>query len=266
MRKLKNIVKSAVFLFTAATLVACGAAKEEGKPADQSGAPQTESKALLVGTDANFPPFEKQEGGEIVGFDIDIIKAIGEESGFAVNVQHLGWDLALDGVDKGKVDIGIAAITIDEDRQKIYDFSEPYFEAKQIILVKEESPVTSLADLAGKKIGVQAGTTGGKVVQAKFGNTYEGIKGFEDVPAAIDDLLNGRIDAVVADDFVIKEYVKQIGDQGFKAVEDSSFEKEFYGIIVKKGNQELLDKINDGLKKINENGKYEEIHKKYFPE
>ena len=165
-----------MFLFTAATLVACGAAKEEGKPADQSGAPQTESKALLVGTDANFPPFEKQEGGEIVGFDIDIIKAIGEESGFTVNVQHLGWDLALDGVDKGKVDIGIAAITIDEDRQKIYDFSEPYFEAKQIILVKEESPVTSLDDLTGKKIGVQAGTTGVRWYKLSLATPMKGLR------------------------------------------------------------------------------------------
>jgi len=266
MRKLKNIVKSAVFMLSAAALVACGAAKDESKPADQGGAPQAESQVITVGTEANFPPFEKQEGGEIVGFDIDIIKAIGAESGFDVDVQHMGWDLMLDGVDKGKVDTGVAAITIDEKRQQIYDFSDPYFEAKQIILVKNDSTVASLDDLTGKKIAVQAGTTGDSLVRDKFGQTYEGVKGYEDIPAAVDDLLNGRVDAVVADDFVIKEFVKQIGDKGFKAVEDPSIQNEYYGIIVKKGNQELLTKINDGLNNIKEKGKYDEIYTKYFPE
>lgn len=272
MKKLKSILKSAAIMFTAAAMVACGGAKEEAKPAaqpadqGQAAEQKADAKTYLVGTDAAYPPFEKQEGGDIVGFDIEVIKAIAEAEGFQVKVEHMGWDPLFDAIDKGKADLGISAITIKEDRKKIYDFSEPYFEAKQLILVKSDSTVAKLDDLAGKKIGVQSATTGEAVVQEKFGKTYEGIKGYEDTPAAVDDMLNGRVDAVVADNAVLLEYVKQLGDKGYKVVEDASFQPEFYGIMVKKGNAEVLDKINAGLKKIQENGKYDEIYKKYFGE
>jgi glutamine transport system substrate-binding protein len=162
------------------------------------------------------------------------------------------------------VDIGISSITIREDRKQKYDFSEPYFEANQLILVPENSPVTKLADLKGKKIGVQAATTGELVVQKAFGNTYEGLKGYDDMPSAIDDFYNGRVDAVVGDDGMIKYYVKKFKDKKFKMIKDDSFEKEYYGIIVKKGNTELLNKINAGLKTIKENGKLQEIYNRYF--
>lgn len=267
MKKLKSILKSAAIMFTAAAMVACGAAKET-KPAEQGGAAEKPAaeKSYLVGTDAAYPPFEKQEGGDIVGFDVDIINAIAEAEGFKVKVEHLGWDPLFEAIDKGKADIGISAITIKEDRKKNNDFSDPYFEAKQLILVKEGSPVTKLDDLKGLKIGVQSATTGEAIVQEKFGKTYEGIKGYDDTPAAIDDMINGRVDAVVADDQVVREYGAKLGAQGFKVIEDPSIKPEYYGIMVKKGNQAVLDQINSGLKKIKENGKYDEIYKKYFGE
>ena len=251
-----------------AGLTACGGAtKEAPKSAEQpkaDTAKPAEQKTYQVGTDAAYPPFEKQVGDKIEGFDVDVLNAIAEAGGFKVNLQHTGWDPLFDGLDKGKVDIGISAITINDERKKNYDFSDPYFDAKQLILVPTKSTVTKLDDLKGKKIGVQSATTGETVVQEKFGKTYDGIKGFDDTPAAIDDLINGRVDAVVADNAVVLEYVKNIGNKGFKTVDDPQFEKEQYGLMVKKGNKEVLDKINDGLKKIKENGKYQEIYNKYF--
>jgi polar amino acid transport system substrate-binding protein len=121
-----------------------------------------------------------------------------------------------------------------------------------------------LADLKGKKIGVQSATTGQFAVEKAFGKNYSGLKGYDDTPAAIDDLKLGRLDAVVADNGVVLEYVKKLGKDKFKVVEDSSFAPEHYGIIVKKGNKPLLDKINAGLKKIKEDGTYDKIYKEYF--
>jgi polar amino acid transport system substrate-binding protein len=238
-------------------LSACGGGGKTGGESD--------GNVLRVGTDAAYPPFEKQEGsGEITGFDIEVIQAIAEAEGMEVRVQHTGWDGLFEAVDSGKVDAGISAITITEDRQKKYDFSDPYFEAKQLILVPKDSDVSTLGDLKGKKIGVQSGTTGEIVVQKAFGKTYEGIRGYDDTPGAIDDLVIGRVDAVVADNGVVLDYMKKLPEGKFKTIEDNSFEPESYGIMVKKGNKEVLDKINSGLKKIKEDGTFDKIYEKYF--
>lgn len=165
-------------------------------------------KVYRIGTDAAYPPFELQQGGEIVGYDVDILAAVAEAAGFEYELFHAGWDPLFDGIDKGNIDAGISAITITEDRKQLYDFSDPYFEATQLIMVPQDADVTSLADLKGMKIGVQSATTGHIVVQEAFGKTYEGIKGYEDTPAAVDDLIAGRLDAVVADNAVLQEYLK----------------------------------------------------------
>ena len=221
-------------------------------------------KVYVIGTDAAYPPFQMLEADKISGHDIDVMNAVAEAGGFKVEWKNTGWDPLFDGLDKGTVDIGISSITITEKRKEKYDFSEPYFEANQLILVAEDSPVQTLADLKGKKIGVQAATTGEEVVKKAFGETYEGLKGYDDMPSSVDDFFNGRVDAVVGDNGVLQYYVKKIENKKFKLIKDDSFEKEFYGIMVKKGNTDALTKINDGLKKIKENGKLKEIHDKYF--
>lgn len=242
------------------SLAACGGSEQPAEGAKG----QVNEKSWLVGTNAEYPPFEYQEAGQIAGFDIDIIKAIGEVSGIDVKVEHMGWDPMFDAIDKGKADVAVGAITIREDRKQLYDFSEPYFDAKQLILVSQNSSVSKFDDLQGKKIGVQSATTGEKAVQDKFGKTYAGLKGYEDTPSAVDDLINGRLDAVVADNAVVLEYAKKIGDKGFKIIDDPAFTAEHYGIMVKKGNAETLKLINDGFAKIKENGTYDKIYEKYF--
>ncbi|MFC4077419.1 basic amino acid ABC transporter substrate-binding protein [Salinithrix halophila] len=253
MRKKWGILFSVLLALT--VLAGCG------QP--ESGA--SGNDVIKVATDAAYPPFEKQEGnGKITGFDIEVIEAIAKAEGMKVSVKHTGWDPLFEAIKRGKMDVGISAMTITDERKKQFDFSDPYFEAKQLILVPKDSKVKSLKDLKGKKIGVQSATTGAEVVKKAFGTTYPGLKGYDDTPGAIDDLANGRVDAVVADNGVVQDYVKRKLKGQFKTVEDQSFEPEHYGIIVKKGNKELLGKINSGLKKIKKDGTLEKIRNKYF--
>jgi ABC-type amino acid transport substrate-binding protein len=265
---MKKIIVSAALLLSMATLAACGssstapAAKDQ--PKQDAAAPAAE-KVVQAGMHAEYPPFEKQEGnGKIVGFDVDILNAIADAEGIKVKLVNTGWDPLFEMIDKGQVDMGISAITIRDDRKKIYDFSDPYFEAKQLILVPKNSTITKLDDLKGKKVGVESATTGETVVQEKLGKTYSGIKGYDDAPSAINDLTNGRLDAVVADNGVVSEYAKKFGEGKFKTVDDPGIQPEYYGMMVKKGNSALLAKLNDGLKKIKSNGNYDGIYKKYF--
>jgi polar amino acid transport system substrate-binding protein len=204
------------------------------------------------------------EADKITGFDIEVIQAVADAAGIKIEVKNTGWDPLFEGIDKGTVDIGISAITITEERKQKYDFSDPYFEANQLILLPEDSTVTKLSELQGKKIGVQLATTGEQVVKKTFGDTYEGLKGYDDTPSAVDDFFNGRVDAVVADNAVLQDYAKNMTDKKFKLVKDDSFEVENYGIMVKKGNTDVLNKVNQGLKTIKENGKLQEIYNKYF--
>jgi len=170
-----------------------------------------------------------------------------------------------EGIDNGSVDAGISSITITEDRKELYDFSDPYFEATQMIMVPKDSNVKTLKDLEGMKIGVQTATTGDIVVQETLGKTYKGIRGYDGTPEAVDDLVIGRVDAVVADIVVLQAYIDQLNNDNYKLVKDPAFEPEYYGIMVKKGsNKELLDKINEALKKVKDNGTYDKIYKQYF--
>ncbi len=228
---------------------------------------KSDDQVVNAGTNAEFPPFEKMEGsGEITGFDAELIQAITQAENLQLDFKHYGWDNMLNAVAHGQIDAGIAAVTITDERKKMYDFTAPYFEAKQVVLVPKSSPVQSLQDLKGKNIGVQSATTGEKVVQQAFGKTYPGLKRYDVVSSAIDDLKWNRLDAVVVDEAVNKEYIKQLGEEKYKTIEDPSIPKEYYGIIVKKGNNELLNRLNAGLKKIRENGTYDKIYNKYFGE
>jgi glutamine transport system substrate-binding protein len=256
--------KKSLFVLLACLLVfaltACGNTKETGK---EGGKDQ-----IVVGTDASFPPFESMSPtGEPEGFDIDLIKAIAESQNMNIQVKHTGWDPMMAGLEDHSIDIAIAGITITDDRKKAMDFTTPYFTAKQVILVKKNAPaVSTVADLKGKKIGVQSGTTGQFLVEDKLGKDYSGLKGYEEVAGAIEDMKNGRIDAVVADNAVVKKFIDQLKLNDVTIIEDKTAEQEQYGIAVKKGNKELLDKLNKGLAAVKQSGKYDEIYKKYFGE
>ncbi|MCI1692296.1 basic amino acid ABC transporter substrate-binding protein [Aneurinibacillus aneurinilyticus] len=255
-KKFSLLFLACLFVFA---LAGCGGGAKEGSTS-------ASGKKITVGTDASFPPFEfMSPTGEPQGFDIDLIKAIAETQNIEVQVKHTGWDAMMAGLEDGSVDVGIAGITITKERKKSFDFTTPYFTAKQVILMKKNAPaVSKVADLKGKKIGVQSGTTGQFLVEKHLGKGYSGLKGFEEVAGAIEDMKNGRIDAVVADNAVVKKFMEQLKLDNVNIIEDTSAEQEQYGIAVKKGNKELLDKLNKGLATVKENGKYDEIYNKYL--
>ncbi|BDH62910.1 basic amino acid ABC transporter substrate-binding protein [Lysinibacillus sp. PLM2] len=219
-----------------------------------------ETKELLVGTDAAYAPFESMDdNGNIVGIDVDIVNALAEELGVKAEIQHVGWEPLFTQVTNGQVDFGISAITITEERQETFDFTEPYYEATQLIITKEDSGITSLQDLKDKKIGVQINTTGHYAAQDLQGQASTNILTYETTPIAIQQMINGTVDAVIGDNAVLIEFIKTNPDSNLITIEDDSFESEYYGLMVKKGNTELLDLLNEGIQKLKESGKLAEI-------
>ncbi|QLG86766.1 basic amino acid ABC transporter substrate-binding protein [Chitinibacter bivalviorum] len=228
-------------------------------------APAHAERVLNVGTDATFAPFESlNQSKEIVGFDADLIKAIAQKSGLKIKLVNTPWEGLFAGLNTGDRDIVIAAVTITPERKASMDFSEPYFEAKQLIIVRDGSKVTKLADLKGKKVGVQTGTTGDTVAQKAFGKTSPDIRRYENIVLALTELRAGGIEAVVADNGVVNNYLTNNKNTQLKTIDDSSFAKEYYGIAVKKGNKALLDQINKGLATSKADGSYQKIYQQYF--
>ncbi|WP_107941917.1 basic amino acid ABC transporter substrate-binding protein [Metasolibacillus sp. FSL H7-0170] len=239
-------------------LAACGT-KNDTKSGSDSGS-SDDNKVYVVGTEATFAPFESIDtNGNIVGIDVDVLQAIADEVGIQVEWKNIGWDAVFSTINNKETDIGASGITITEDRQKTFDFTEPYYESKLLIAVREDSTISSLEELKDKKIAVQINATGHVAAKKLQGETSKNILAFESQPFAIQEMLNGNADAAIGDNAVVYEYIKANPDKKLKVVEDDAFEKEYYGFMVRKGNTELLDKLNEGLQKIKDNGKLKEI-------
>ena len=253
---------------TAATLVlaACGKKEEAPAPAPVAAAPAAApAKVYVVGTDAAYAPFESQnEKGEIVGFDIEVVQAAAAKAGIQVKFVNTPWEGIFNTLQQGDRDMIVSAVTITDERKQTMDFSDPYFDAAQLIAVKETSKVAKFADLKKLKVGVQTGTTGDEAVTKLLGKASTNIKRFESTPLALKELEAGGVDAVVADNGVIANYVANNPGGKFKTVSDKEFVPEQYGIAFKKGNTELQAKMNQGLAAIKADGSYAQIHAKYF--
>jgi polar amino acid transport system substrate-binding protein len=253
---------------TAATLVlaACGKKEEAPAPAPVAAAPAAApAKVYVVGTDAAYAPFESQnEKGEIVGFDIEVVQAAAAKAGIQVKFVNTPWEGIFNTLQQGDRDMIVSAVTITDERKQTMDFSDPYFDAAQLIAVKETSKVAKFADLKKLKVGVQTGTTGDEAVTKLQGKTSTNIKRFESTPLALKELEAGGVDAVVADNGVVIHYVANNPGGKFKTVADKEFVPEQYGIAIKKGNTELLEKVNKGLADIKADGTYDQIFTKYF--
>lgn len=230
------------------------------------GGPTKDNEVLRVGTNATFAPFEMQDSGEFVGFDMDLIRAIGEEQGYKVEITHMDFKALIPALDNDKIDAAIAGMSIKPDRQKSVDFTEPYFDAGLIIAVGDTNDtIKSTEDLKGKKLAAQNGTTGAAYcdsVKEKDPNTE--VRIFDDIGAAFMELEKGGVDAVVNDHPVTAYYLNESETNKVKMVGDIFSADEQYGIAVKKGNQETLDMLSEGLQKIRDNGKYDELYNKWF--
>lgn len=247
-------------------LAACG--QKETAPAPVASAPAAApapAKVYVVGTDAAYAPFESQnEKGEIVGFDIDVVRAVAEKAGIQVKFVNTPWEGIFNALAQGDRDLVVSAVSITDERRQTMDFSDPYFEARQLIAVPKNSKVTAFADLKTLRVGVQTGTTGDGAVTGLLGKTSVNIKRFESTPLAFKELEAGGVDAVVADNGVVEHYVANNPGGGFKTVSDPAFVPEKLGISVKKGNAELLAKLNKGLADIKADGTYARIHTTWF--
>lgn len=257
------MTKKALLLASALTFTLAGCTKKND---ETSKVTASADRVLTVGTDAAYAPFEIENADKsLSGFDIELIQAVAAKAGLKIQIVNTPWEGLFSQLDSGDRDILISAITITDERKKVMDFSEPYFEAVQLIAVPKSSKVTKFEELKSLKVGVQIGTTGDEVVSRLLGRASTNIKRFEGTPLALQELTNGGVDAVVADNGVVNNFALN-NPQGFKVLADSSFSKEFYGIAVKKGNADLLKKINEALAAVRADGTYDVIFKKYFGE
>lgn len=218
---------------------------------------------LTVGTNAEFPPFEfVGDDGEPDGFDVALIKAIGEKLGVEVEMENMEFDALVASIGN-KVDIAIAGMTVSDERKKSVDFSDSYYDALQYVILPEGSEIATFDDLAGKTIGVQLGTTGDFIASDDVDGAT--VKQYNKGVDAVNDLVNGRLDCVIIDKNPALVFAGKFEGQ-ITAVDGAQFgfEVENYAIAMPKGDSALADAINGALKEIREDGTFDELVKTYI--
>ena len=283
-------MKKALSLMTAAALVlslaACGstassAASSEAASSEAASSDATSSEAasseatsenetaelstvepgkLIMSTNAAFPPYEMTtDSGEFEGIDIETAQAIADKLGLELQIDDMDFDAALLAVQQGKSDMVMAGVTVTDERQNVMDFTDSYATGIQSIIVKEDSDIASVDDLAGKKIGTQRGTTGYLYCSDDFGD--ENVVAYDNGLTAVQMLNNGQVDCVVIDNAPAKEFVA--ANPGLKLL-DTAYVEESYAIGVGKGNTELKDAINTALEELKADGTLQAIVDKYI--
>lgn len=217
------------------------------------GCGKNENELIMV-TEAGFAPYEYYDNGEIVGVDVDIANEIAKEMGKKLVVKDVAFDSIINEVKTGKADFGVAGISYSDERAEEVDFSVNYSVSKQVVIVKENSAITSTKDIDNKKIAVQLGSIADTYVTDNYNNAE--IVRQKKYLAAIEDLKSDKVDAVVMDELPAKEIISS--NNGLKILE-GSLANDSYGMVVKKGNSELLNIINKVLNRLKEEGKIEEF-------
>ncbi len=258
MKKWTTLAFAVILAFTIA-----GCASQSGGASGGGAA----GKTYMFASDATYAPMEYMDKDKIVGFDIDFLAEVMKEAGLKYEVKNVNWDTMLESVKQGtEYQAGISSISITDDRKKSYDFSVPYFESTNMILVKADSTVKSATDLKGKKIAVQSGTTADDLMTGIMGQGNSDLKKFDSNAVALLEMEKGGADAVVADIAIIREYVKNHPDKKLKAVADTAnFKPEYYGLAFPKGS-DLKAKLDPAIKKVIDNGTYAKLYKKWFGE
>ena len=261
MKKIVAMLLAVLLIASVSLLAACGDSKTDAKDATKD-----EAKASLVmATNASFPPYEyKEDGVTIIGIDVEIAQAIADKIGMELEIKDVDFSTIVEGVKSGKYDMGMAGMTVSEERLQSVNFSTSYATGVQVIIVPEDSPITTVDDLfadgADYKVGTQEATTGyiymlddlgaDRVVSYKTGNL------------AVANLIAGKVDCVCIDNEPAKAYVKE--NAGLKIL-DTEYVVEDYAICVAKENTELLDKINGALDELINDGTVKQIIDKYIP-
>ena len=222
-----------------------------------------QSRTLVVGSSATYPPFAYENPQQqIVGFDVDIIRAIAQKGGLQVRIVNTPFVGIFASLNNGDIDLIVSGVTINDRRRQSYDFTTPYFEARQLMAVAAGSTVKSVQDLAGKKVAVVTGSTGDDVASRVLGRTSANVRRFDTTPLIISELVNGGVDAAIGDNGVIAYRAQE--HKSLKTVSDPSLPKEYFGIAVKQGNTGLRDTLNKGLAAIIADGTYAKIYRTWF--
>ena len=253
MRKVISVVLACACVFSFA---ACGSKSDSSK---SDSAKSDEKEKLVMATNAEFPPFEYYDGDEVVGIDAEFAAAIADKLGMDLKIEDMAFDSIIPAVQSGKADIGAAGMTVTEDRATQVDFSDSYYTGVQVIIVTDDSDITEPDDLKGKKIGVQQGTTGDIYSTDDFGD--DNVERFNKGMEAVQALQQGKIDAVIIDNQPAKTFVEE--NEGLKILE-TSYVEEDYALAIKKGNDDLVKKVNDAIKELKEDGTFDKIVAKYI--
>lgn len=249
MKKMHKILAMAASaLLVAGMLSGCGS---QGKTLEEI----QKNGTLVVATSPDFPPFEYLQSGEVVGIEVDILKKIAEDLGVTLTIEQMDFETVVPGVQMGKFDLGASGITINEKRKKNVDFSQPYFLASQAIVVMPNSPITSKADLEGKKVSVQTGTTAEDYC---MNNGYE-VLAFTANNDALAALTGGKVDAWVVDN----EVGVSLAEENGLTVLKEPMTTEPYAFAFPKGSESLIEAFDQSLDNLLKDGTVEEIFEKY---
>ena len=219
-----------------------------------------EKEKLTMATNAEFPPYEYVEGDKIVGIDAEVAGLIADKLGMELEIVDVAFDSIIPGVQSGKYDMGMAGMTVTEDRLEKVNFSSSYATAVQVVIVKEGSDIKSIDDLEGKKIGVQTSTTGDIYASGDYGE--DAVTRYDNGAVAVQALLADKVDCVVIDNEPAKSYVA--ANEGLEIL-DTEYAVEEYAICFAKENTELQEKVNGALEELIADGSVENVIEKYIP-
>ena len=250
---MKKIAAIILTLVMACSLAACGGSKSTSKYKTVT------DGVLTMGTNAYFPPYEFYEGSKIVGIDAEVAGAIAEKLGLELKIEDMEFDSIITAVTQGKVDMGLAGMTVTEERKQNVNFTDSYATGVQVVIVKEDSDIKTIEDLEGKKIGVQLSTTGDIYCSDQFGE--ENVEKYNKGNDAVLALVSGKVDCVVIDNEPAKSFVK--ANEGLKILE-TEYALEDYAACISKDNEELLKAVNEALNELIKDGTLQKIVDKYI--
>ena len=249
MKKISLLIALLMIVGAAFTFTGCNKSKK--------------TDVIVIATDATWPPMEMvNKNKEIVGYSVDFFAEVAKETGLKIEVKNVAWDGIFGGLMTKKYDVIVSSVTITDERKKKMDFSVPYFNAGQILVVPIASKAVTVDDLKGKKVGAQIGTTGAIEIK-KFKDVT--LKSYDEIGLAFADMAAGRIDGIVTDTPIAANYAMQKDEykSKFKIVGEQ-FTNEFYGLAINKGRTELLNKINKGIEAVKAKGFDKKLEKKWL--
>ena len=249
MKKVISLLLAAVLAI--GLLAGCGSS---------SSSSSDDSDKLIMATNANFPPYEYMDGDEYLGIDVEIAQAIAEKLGMELEIQNVEFGSIIGGVQSGKFDMGMAGMTVTDERKESVNFSDTYATAIQVVIVKEDSDIQSIDDIgADTLIGVQQDTTGHIYAEDDYGT--EAVTAYKNGADAVQALITDKVNCVIIDSEPAKNFVA--ANEGLKIL-DSAYAEEEYAIAVNKDNEELLEQINNALTELTNDGTIDEIVGKYI--